>query len=51
MNTRDNVKEITEIDLRISALQKIKQNSNNADGFNILIADLKKKKANLLAQN
>lgn len=49
MITRDTVKDkIIEVDLRISALEKLKANSNNSEGFDTLIKDLKKKKEYLL---
>lgn len=46
---KDNVQDkIIEIDLRIKALQDLKQKSDNVQGFNTLIANLELKKSNLL---
>lgn len=49
MLTREDIpNKIIEVDLKISALEKIKADSNNPEGFDVLIEDLKKRKANLL---
>lgn len=49
MLTREMIPEkIIEVDLKISTLEKLKSNSDNPEGFDVLIADLKKRKANLL---
>lgn len=46
---KDTVKDkIVEIDLKIKALEKIKAKSDNKIGFDLLIADLNKKKDDLL---
>ena len=47
--TKDNVQDkIIEIDLRIKALQDLKQKSDNVQGFNTLITNLELRKSNLL---
>ena len=49
MLTREDIpNKIIEVDLKISALKKIKLNSNNPEGFDVLILELEKRKSNLL---
>lgn len=49
MITKENfLEKLSEVDARICALKKIKETSNNPDGFNALITDLEKKRTILL---
>ena len=49
MLTREMIPDkIAEIELKISTLKKLKSNSNNVEGFDVLISDLEKRKSNLL---
>ena len=48
-NVNEDIKDkIIEIDLKIMALQKIRDKSNNPQGFDALISDLVQKKSRLL---